>query len=223
MSFQDYYELRSRVREIEQSRGSRQTSEVEFAFVAESQTDADQLARELTQYLDVAPDVARLETRPATMGRGFSSFGIALIVLGISGDTISVAQFVGWLWRKIRGWSRSRSGPEPVISLGAAKYLCLADLAMKVGDEEAERAVAVCGSEVGPSTGVDIDHTGSDLFFFLFATDAWTWAYVIDSLGQVIFSGRAAPLAQNVASYAGTDWTTAPQNLPHILDDADAG
>lgn len=136
-----------------------------------------------------------LECREVDAGRGASYLGIAVEVLepiaavgGASAAVIEAARFVKWAYRKIA----KRTGRRPMISLGAAEYLAMADLIDRV-----DFTPRVVGSGDMSSHSEDRGFTGGDAFFVVFATEAGLHHYHVSAYGEVFFIGTSPPIREH--------------------------
>ena len=133
-----------------------------------------------------------LEFRGVDAGRGASYLGIAVEVLepiatvgGASAAVIEAARFVKWAYHKIA----KRTGRRPMISLGAAEYLAMADLIDRVGSTP-----RVLGSGDMSSHSPDRGFTGGDAFFVVLATESELHHYHVSAYGEVFFIGNSPPI-----------------------------
>ncbi len=197
-----------------------------------TQEDAAKVAKEIA---GEAAGEEGLEIRgvPSSVGRGASGAGIALQVLGIIADVGgSVAAIVVSAKAVARFWKRLfRTKGPPMLSLGAIKLLCIADLA--------QRETTLEGIELLHAidvTGViaDIDHTGLDLFLITFVRplpgyqgEGDLWFYVVDTYGQVIH--RATSRFEALYRSRAFDWqgwtraSPAPELAEFLCDPRDEG
>ena len=142
---------------------------------------------------EIEREVGRsLELRGVDAGRGASYLGIAVEVLGpiatvggASAAVIEAARFVRWAYRKIA----KRAGRRPMISLGAAEYLAMADLIDRVGSTP-----RVLGSGDMSSHSPDRGFTGGDAFFVVLATESGLHHYHVSAYGEVFFIGTSPPI-----------------------------
>ena len=130
-----------------------------------------------------------LEIRGVSAGRGASYVGIAVEVLEslatVGGPTAAVAEtarFVRWAYHKIA----NRTGHRPMVSLGAAEHLAIADLIDQVGSEP-----HVFGSGDMCSSSPDPSFTGGDAFFVVLATDSELHHYHVSAYGEVFYVGMS--------------------------------
>lgn len=136
-----------------------------------------------------------LELRGADAGRGAGYLGIAVEVLepiatvgGASAALVEAARFVTWAYRKIA----KRTGRRPMISLGAAEYLAMADLIDRVGSTP-----RVLGSGDMTSDSSDRAFTGGDAFFVVLATESELHHYHVSAYGEVFFIGPSPPIREH--------------------------
>ena len=134
-----------------------------------------------------------LECRGVDAGRGAGYLGIAVEVLepiatvgGASAAVIEAARFVRWAYHKIA----KRAGRRPVISLGAAEYLAMADLIDRVGSTPPR----VLGSGDMSSHSPDRAFTGGGAFFVVLATESGLHHYHVSAYGEVFFIGISPPI-----------------------------
>ncbi|MXV89820.1 MAG: hypothetical protein F4004_03995 [Acidimicrobiia bacterium] len=133
-----------------------------------------------------------LELRGVDAGRGAGYLGIAVEVLepiatvgGASAAVIEAARFVRWAYRKVA----ERMGRRPMISLGAAEYLSMAELIDRVGSTP-----WVLGSGDMSAHSPDRGFTGGDAFFVVLATESELHHYHVSAYGEVFFIGISPPI-----------------------------
>ena len=97
------------------------------------------------------------------------------------------ARLVRWAYHKIA----NRTGYGPMVSLGAAEHLAIADLVDRVGSEP-----YVFGSGDMCSTSPDPSFTGGDAFFVVLATDNELHHYHVTAYGEVHYI-CTSPLVPN--------------------------
>ncbi|MXV89545.1 MAG: hypothetical protein F4121_04790 [Acidimicrobiia bacterium] len=142
---------------------------------------------------EIEREVGRsLEFRGVDAGRGAGYLGIAVEVLesiakvgGASAAVIRAARLVKWAYHKIA----ERSGRRPMISLGAAEYLAMADVIDRVGSTP-----RVLGSGDMSSQSSDRAFTGGDAFFVVLATESGLHHYHVSAYGEVFFIGNSPPI-----------------------------
>ena len=124
-----------------------------------------------------------LEFREADAGRGAGYLGIAVEVLGpvatvggASAAVVQSARMVRWAYRKIA----SATGHRPMISLGAAEHLAIADLIDRM-----DAVPRLLGSGDMDSNSQDRAFTGGDAFFVVLATDSELHHYHVSAYGAV--------------------------------------
>jgi len=127
-------------------------------------------------------------------GRGAACLGIAVEILeslatagGATAAVAETARLVRWAYHKIA----NRTGYGPMVSLGAAEHLAIADLVDRVGSEP-----YVFGSGDMCSTSPDPSFTGGDAFFVVLATDHELHHYHVTAYGEVHYIGMS-PLVPN--------------------------
>lgn len=219
-----------------QAPGSRLTDAVEFVFQVDEASVFERMGEpdfdELTAYDEAQRDTAQaivegaqhefpgldLTVRDESIGRGAAGVAVAVVVVGATvvvpavSAWLDVAERVASLWR----WMRRRKEGAPTLSLGAVKYLCLADLARRLNGA-VDDVVLVWSGDVGPGANRDLTYSGSDLFGLLFASPHGSWMYVVSDAGDVVVRTEGAPIPREVAFYAGLPFEDAPQ-LPALLD-----
>ncbi len=128
-----------------------------------------------------------LEIRGVGAGRGASCVGIAVEVLeslatvgGAAAAVVETARLVRWAHHKIA----SSTGYRPMVSLGAAEHLAIADLIDRAPSEP-----YVFGSGDMCSNSPDPDFTGGDAFFVVLATDSELHHYHVTAYGEVFYIG----------------------------------
>lgn len=142
---------------------------------------------------EIEREVGRsLELRGVDAGRGASYLGIAVELLepiatvgGASAAAVEAARFVRWAYRKIA----KRRGRTPMISLGAAEYLAMADLIDRVGSTP-----QLLGSGDMSSHSPDRGFTGGDAFFVVLSTESGLHHYHVSAYGEVFFIGTSPPI-----------------------------
>ena len=115
-----------------------------------------------------------------------------------------------------------RGRPESIaFTLGAAKYLCLADLAQRLGGD-IDGVELLWSGDIGQGPGNDVTHSGADVFCLFFVRSEATWVYVIDSTGGLLAFARGEPLPRMVANYnyvEGLDLDSAPEAATELFSD----
>ena len=133
-----------------------------------------------------------LRIRGADTGRGAGGLGAVLEVVGAiaiaGGAAAAVAQAAGlvrWAYHKIA----SATGRRPMISLGAAEYLAMADLIDRV-----DSPPRLIGSGDVNSSSPDRAFTGGDMFWVVLATESRLHSYHISAYGDVYYVGTSPPI-----------------------------
>ncbi len=137
-----------------------------------------------------------LKCREADVGRGASGVGAAIEIIGaiavVGGASAAVGQaarLVKWVYHKIA----NRTGRRPLVSLGAAEHLAVADLIDRVGSE-----THVLGSGDMCSDSPDRAFTGGDAFFVVLATDSELHHYHVSAYGEVFYVGTSPPIREHL-------------------------
>jgi len=157
---------------------------------------AQEEARKLAEEVGPLPSGMELRGLPTGVGRGAEGWGFVLQLFGVTGTVtgavlgvVESAKLVG------RVWKRLFKKKSPMLSLGAIKMLCIADLA--------ERKADLAGVELlfaGDVTqGPDASHTGLDLFLVMFVrqdpnvygTGGDLWIYIVDAHGKLVHFATA--------------------------------
>lgn len=195
------------------------SDDIEFApFVPEN-------ALAIEGILD-APEGVTLERRQTSVGRGWEGVAEA-VVIGATAvvTTIQLAEYVARAWKWLRRKAREQEG-SIAFSLGAAKYLCLADLARRLGGD-IEGVELLWSGDIGHGPRNDVTHSGVDVFCLFFVRSEATWVYVIDSTGGLLAFAQGGPLPRMVADYNyvdGLDLDSAPEAAPQLFpDEGDRG
>ena len=125
----------------------------------------------------------------ADVGRGASGLGVAVeVVAGIAvagGATAAVGQsarFVKWAYHRIA----SARGGRPMISLGAAEHLAIADLIDRVNSTP-----HLIGSGDVCSHSQDRAFTGGDAFFVVLGTETELHTYHVSAYGELSHVGTS--------------------------------
>lgn len=156
------------------------------------------------EYLDAdtASAVAEIEERAgrtlrfreADAGRGASGSGTVVAIVeavavtgGAAAATREAARLVRWAYRKIA----SARGRRPMISLGAAEHLAMADLIDRV-----DAVPRLLGSGDMNSNNQDRAFTGGDAFFVVLTTESELHHYHVSAYGEVYYIGTS-PLIPN--------------------------
>ena len=128
----------------------------------------------------------------ADTGRGAGGLGAVLEVAGAiaiaGGATAAVAQAAGllrWAYHKIA----NATGRKPMISLGAAEHLAMADLIDRVGSPP-----RLIGSGDVNSSSEDLAFTGGDMFWVVLATESGLHSYHISAYGDLYYVGTSPPI-----------------------------
>lgn len=130
------------------------------------------------------------------IGRGAGAIGVAVEVaeqLALWGGAVlsmvEAARGVRWTYRRI-GQAR---GKLPMVSLGAAEYLALADLADRGAPDEDLR---VFGSGDMRSESPDRSFTGDDAFFVVLRSSDSLHHYHVSAYGEIYFIGTSPLVPQ---------------------------
>ena len=130
-----------------------------------------------------------LEFREVDAGRGAGYLGIAVEVLGpvaavggASATAAGAARLVTWAYHKIA----AATGRRPMISLGAAEHLAMADLI-----DRANATPRLFGSGDMCSHSSDRGFTGGDAFFVVLTTDSELHHYQVSAYGEVSYIGQS--------------------------------
>ena len=130
-----------------------------------------------------------LKLREASVGRGASGFGVVVEIAeaiatvgGASAAIALAARGVRTAYHKIARVNRWR----PLISLGAAEHLAIADLIDRV-----YATPQLLGSGDLCSESDDPDFTGGDAFFVVLATDSELHHYHISAYGEIFYIGTS--------------------------------
>ena len=136
-----------------------------------------------------------LEFREADAGRGAGYLGIAVEVLGpvatVGGAAAALREathLVKWAYQKIA----AAKGRRPMISLGAAEYLAMADLI-----DRADSQPRLVGSGDVCSGSPDKAFTGGDAFFVVLATDSELHHYQVSAYGEVFYIGQSPMIREH--------------------------
>lgn len=153
----------------------------------------------LREYLDdkTADAVAEIEDRlgrplkffEVDVGRGASGSGTVVEVveaIAVAGGALAAvretARVVRWAYHRI---AKAR-GIRPMISLGAAEHLAMADLIDRV-----DAVPRLLGSGDMDSDNQDRDFTGGDAFFVVLSTDSELHHYHVSAFGEVHYIGTS--------------------------------
>ena len=133
-----------------------------------------------------------LRIRGADTGRGAGGLGAVLEIVGsvaIAGGAaaavVQAAGLVRWAYHKIA----NATGRRPMISLGAAEYLAMADLIDRV-----DSPLRLVGSGDVNSSSPDRAFTGGDMFWVVLATESGLHSYHISAYGDVYYVGTSPPI-----------------------------
>ncbi|MDE0267741.1 MAG: hypothetical protein OXI96_01715 [Acidimicrobiaceae bacterium] len=133
-----------------------------------------------------------LKFREADMGRGASWVGAAIEIVeaiavagGASAAVFQAASFVKWTYHKIA----SATGYRPLISLGAAEYLAIADLIDRV--DTTPGLIGLIGSGDMRSNSGDQAFTGGDAFFVVLRSEKKLHHYHVSAYGEVYYIGTS--------------------------------
>lgn len=180
--------------------------EVEFAYPVpeanwpKGDESPEQVAeREAQRIIEAAgpfPEELEFRARPASIGRGADGLGIALqvaaVTLQVTGGLVGLVEFAKLVGRT---WKRLFRHKPPMLSLGALKMLCIADLSEREGDLQGVELLFAGDVTRGP----DISHTGLDMFMVVFIRQDQSfygiggqlWFYIVDSYGRIVHQGEA--------------------------------
>ena len=146
-----------------------------------------------------------LKFREADVGRGASGSGAAVqiveavAVAGGGGAAASIreaSRVVRWAYRKIA----TSTGHRPMILLGAAEHLAMADLIDRM-----DAVPRLLGSGDMDSNSQDRAFTGGDAFFVVLATDSELHHYHVSACGEVFYIGTS-PLIPNFIGAPSPYW-----------------
>ena len=133
-----------------------------------------------------------LEFREASVGRGASGPGAVVQIVelmalggGVAGGALAASQILRWVYHKIA----SSTGYRPMISLGAAEHLAMADLIDRVESES-----HLLGSGDMNSSSPDPSFTGGDAFFVVLSSESELHHYHITAYGEVHYIGTSPPI-----------------------------
>lgn len=182
------------------------STDVEFAYpVGEvnwpkgeqtAQQVVEEEARRITEAAGPFPDEVEFRARPASIGRGADGLGLAIQIvtaaLQATGGIVGLVEFAKLVGRT---WKRLFRKKPPMLSLGAVKMLCIADLAEREGDLQGVELLFAGDVSRGP----DLSHTGFDLFMVAFlrqdqsvyGTGGQLWFYIVDAYGRIVHQGEA--------------------------------
>lgn len=193
----------------------RLTDEIEFALPIEPSSE-----RAIVDVPD-APEGVAVRSRTTGVGRGWSGEAEA-VYIAVTGSValLQLSAYVMAVWKRLR---ERFKGDANVIafSLGAAKHLCLADLAARRADD-VDGIELLWSGDVGQGTQHDVSHSGDDIFCLVFARNDATWVYVIDSTGGLIAFVEGDPLAKHTVNRlfgVGLDYDAAPEEPRRLLGD----
>ena len=134
-----------------------------------------------------------LEFREVDAGRGAGYLGIAVEVLGpvaaVGGASAALREatrLVKWAYHKIAAATDHR----PMVSLGAAEHLAIADLIDRVD----ATTLRLLGSGDMSSRSPDRGFTGGDAFFVVLVTDSELHHYHVSACGEVHYVGTSPPI-----------------------------
>lgn len=151
------------------------------------------------EYLDAKTTdaVAEIEDRlgrslkffEVDVGRGASGSGTVVEIveaIAVAGGALAAgretARFVRWAYHRIA----NARGRRPMISLGAAEHLAVADLIDRV-----DAVPRLLGSGDMDSNSQDRDFTGGDAFFVVLSTDSELHHYHVSAFGEVFYIGTS--------------------------------
>ena len=144
-----------------------------------------------------------LKFREADVGRGASGSGAAVqiveavaVVGGAAAAIREASRVVRWAYRKIT----TSTGHRPMISLGAAEHLAMADLIDRM-----DAVPRLLGSGDMDSNSQDRAFTGGDAFFVVLATDSELHHYHVSAYGAVFYIGTS-PLIPNFMDAPSPYW-----------------
>ena len=163
-------------------------------------------------------DEVPVSGKPASVGRGASAVGAAVIVLITIGGVGGGVQTITWaaqLTRAAYRAVRKHLGHRPNVSLGAATYLAAADLCDRIGCDDFE----LLGSGDTDCQPPDESFTGDDTFWVIFVRRPDLYVYIVAANGRVHYMGThemRAGWQSRLAWMPGPDGRTA---LPDIEDD----
>lgn len=152
----------------------------------------------------------RVRLHDVTVGRGASNLGVAVellepiaIVGGASAAVIEAARLVRGCYRRFA----RRTGRRPLISLGAAEHLALADLVDRAsGEPTVFRSGDMCTSSP------DRQFTGGDAFYVVLATETALHHYHVTAYGELHYIGTSQPVPHYMDIYNAPAWTDEEDN-----------
>lgn len=231
MDAQQYFEWMAQMLAAAPERG-RFSAHVQFVYPApelQSKEEARRTAARIIDEIGGSSAEVPIEGGTTGVGRGASGVGVALEVIGVVAEIggavatlVGAAKGIAALWKRLF----TRKGP-PMLSIGAATMLCIADLANR--ETDLTNVIVLHAADV--SGNLDMDHTGLDLFLMIFvrplpgyAGEGDLWLYAIDSYGKLVYRHTTHHEALYHLGLLGPDgWegSVSSRKLPSFLLDAE--
>ncbi len=133
-----------------------------------------------------------LKFREANVGRGASGSGTVVQIVeavAIAGGAVAAvretARLVRWAYHSVA----SARGHRPMVSLGAAEHLAMADLIDRV-----DAVPRLLGSGDMDSNSPDRAFTGGDAFFVVLSTESELHHYHVSAYGAIHHIGSSPPI-----------------------------
>ncbi|MYC85487.1 MAG: hypothetical protein F4X18_08225 [Acidimicrobiia bacterium] len=162
---------------------------------------SDRVTTDLTEAIPSLP----VETFDTSFGRGAEAdaLGIAVDVLSAPGGIAATVLLVKKVYDQLVA-----SNNAPTVSLGTAKYICLADLLQFDATLDPNNVRAVIVTEASPpGQPSETNHTGLDMFTVLFidSENTRSWLYLIDCDGKILHRSEGSAIPEWILWYMGME------------------
>ena len=144
-----------------------------------------QLVADIEQLLEPGN---RVDVVSSDSGRGADAYAAAVEIIGLISDVGGAAAAVYGAARLVREAYRRverRLGRRPLVSVGAARCLAIADLVDRTGSEPFRLVGAGDISDRPP----DFSYSGEDLFYVVFERGRELHTYIVESDGVLHYVG----------------------------------
>lgn len=193
--------------------GSRFTNQAVFVLTVPETEEGDRIAdAQMTEAVAAArgESEVRITAFRATYGRGASDSAIGLLVDLAIGFAPSV---VAAVWMRIRH-------RRPIMSVGALRYLCMADLAQRLGLDSLDDVVEVVACDTAGARPPELNPVDIEPVLVVFTDRANTrsWVYLVSPRGHLLSFHEGQPMTAGLTYYR--DISPPAKEPPLLLPDS---
>jgi hypothetical protein len=149
----------------------------------------------------------------AAIGRGASGSALGLLVeLGVNVSATALTAAVVAVWKRIRH-------RKPIMSVGALRYLCLADLLGRLGTDSADDVVTVVACDTSGPRPSELNPVDIEPVLVVFADQLNTrsWVYLVSPRGHILSFHEGEPIMAPATYYSGLPPPPAGYEPPILL------